>query len=166
MTTPREEQPQTRSPGTPTISTAPPRSRWRFGGVPAHLGRARTSTVVLSLLFVLVALLWLDVRPDPVQVTPSGGTTGAPAQEQPAPRTRTTAPTKEASTTAPSTSAPGSTTATRTATSSPLGTAVPGSATPPPGSAGTLSATATRTTGATGATPTAVVPTTTGAPTS
>ena len=143
MTTPREEQPTGSPPVTPRVSTAPPRSRWQLGSVPSHVGRARTSTLVLAVLFVLVAALWIGVRPDPVQVTPTGGTGTAPVQQQPvAPtRARTTAPRTTPS--APSSS----TTAGPTTSSAPTPTTVPGSssaATGPPttGSAAPASTTA------------------------
>src|ERR1700709_199747 len=55
MTTPREEQSTDVPAGTgPTVSTAPPRSRWSLSRVPSHLGPARTSPVVLAVLFVLL----------------------------------------------------------------------------------------------------------------
>ena len=66
MTGPTAEQPQV----TATVSPAvPPRTRW--GAIPRHLGRARTSTVVLSLLFLAVGTLWINIRPDPGRV-PAG----------------------------------------------------------------------------------------------
>ena len=59
MSEPTAEQPQV----TATVSPAtPPRSRW--GAIPDHLGRARTSTVVLSLLFLAIGALWVNVRPE------------------------------------------------------------------------------------------------------
>lgn len=60
MTEPTSEQPRV----TATVSPAPPpKSRW--DAIPHHLGRARTSTVVLSVLFLAIGALWLNVRPDP-----------------------------------------------------------------------------------------------------
>ena len=57
----REQQPIT-----PEVSTAPPpahaRSRW--AAIPAHLGRARTSTLVLTALFLAVGALYLQVKPE------------------------------------------------------------------------------------------------------
>jgi hypothetical protein len=120
MTTPREEQPATAGPagaqatpeqaaagvpGTPQVITAPPRARWRFGGVPARLGRARTSTVVLAVVWVLVALLWLDVRPPSAQIAPTGDT--GPGTGQTA---TTTTPARTSSRTTTPTPAPASTT--------------------------------------------------------
>ncbi|MDP9461262.1 MAG: hypothetical protein M3Q22_13780, partial [Actinomycetota bacterium] len=60
MSEPTQEQPQV----TATVSPAPPpKSRW--DAIPHHLGRARTSTVVLSVLFLAIGALWLNIRPDP-----------------------------------------------------------------------------------------------------
>jgi hypothetical protein len=113
MTTPREERPQVSAPATPSASTAPPRSRWRFGTVPSHVGPARTSTVVLAVLFVGLFVLWLYVRPpDPAQA-PAAGTTDVTT---PAPVPQQAPPTTEAPTTVPpTTEAPGSTTEETTA---------------------------------------------------
>ncbi len=67
---------------TPTVSTAPtsgtaePRhtSWWHWDALPHHLGRARTSTVILSVLFVGIFTLYLNVRPDvTTDPTPAGG---------------------------------------------------------------------------------------------
>ncbi len=67
----------------PTVSTAPtsgtpgpPGARWwHWDALPHHLGRARTSTVILSVLFVAVFTLYLSVRPDsqPAGTSPAGG---------------------------------------------------------------------------------------------
>jgi hypothetical protein len=92
----------------PADSTAPPHSRWR--ALPSHLGRARTSTLVLSALFLTIGALYLNVRPDVVApTTPAGG--GSVVEEPLAPRT--TAPTAPMTTvpappttTAPTTTAP------------------------------------------------------------
>ncbi|WP_448626445.1 hypothetical protein [Geodermatophilus sp. URMC 64] len=108
MTTPREEQPQESVPATPAVSTAPPRARWRFGNVPSHVGPARTSTVVLAVLFVGLFTLWLFVRPpDPAQQPTAGtpaATTTAPVPQQAPPATE--APTTQP----PTTEAPATTT--------------------------------------------------------
>ncbi len=68
---------------TPSVSTAPTSGEtapagprwWHWGAVPHHLGRARTSTVILSVLFVAVFTLYLSVRPDsqPAGTSPAGG---------------------------------------------------------------------------------------------
>ncbi len=103
--------PDTNGPDEPTrqlsVSTAPPPAlrRW-WSAVPHHLGRARTSTVVLALLFVGLYVLYLYVRPpDPPAGAPSGSTvqTSAPAATGPAEPTETSAPTTTAPTTEPTT---------------------------------------------------------------
>ena len=103
--------PETNGPGEPTgalsVSTAPPPAprRW-WTAVPHHLGRARTSTVVLTLLFIGLYALYLNVRPpDPPAGAPSGSTvqTSAPAATGPAEPTETSAPTTTAPTTEPTT---------------------------------------------------------------
>jgi cytoskeletal protein RodZ len=102
--------PETGGPGEPTgqvsVSTAPPPAprRW-WSAVPHHLGRARTSTVVLALLFVGVYTLYLHVRPPDPAV--------APAQESTVQTPVTRAP---AETTEPTTTAPTPTTTADTAT--------------------------------------------------
>ncbi len=91
--TPTPEPPQV----TATVSpAAPPRSRW--GAIPHHLGRARTSTVVLSLLFLAIGTLWLNIRPDPAPAVPASG--GGAVVEQPA-TPDTAVPTTPAPTTEP-----------------------------------------------------------------
>jgi outer membrane biosynthesis protein TonB len=88
----------------PSVSTAPPPSRphrW-WSSIPSHLGRARTSTVVMAALFLAIGALYLNVRPDPV----APGNTGTTVQTPTTPRTTTPAPT----TTAPETTAPAPTT--------------------------------------------------------
>jgi len=92
VTPPTGEQPEV----TATVSPAvPPRSRW--GAIPHHLGRARTSTVVLSLLFLGIGTLWLNIRPDPVSPAPASGD-GTVVDQPAAPETAvptTPAPTTE-----------------------------------------------------------------------
>ena len=84
MTEPTREQPEV----TPEVTTAPAGSGW--SRIPDHLGRARTSTVVLSLLFVAIFALYLEIRPAP-PVAPTSGT-GTPAQvSTPAPAPETSA---------------------------------------------------------------------------
>lgn len=77
---------------TPTVSTAPtsgetpPGPRWwHWGALPDHLGRARTSTVVLSVLFVAVFALYLNVRPDVATTgtSPAGGSSDVEAPANP-----------------------------------------------------------------------------------
>ena len=92
MSEPTQEQPQV----TATVSPAPPpKSRW--DAIPHHLGRARTSTVVLSVLFLGIGALWLNVRPDP----PDPPTNVVPAVEQPLVPAPTTAAPTPGTTTAP-----------------------------------------------------------------
>jgi hypothetical protein len=95
MTTPSEEQPPAPTTTAPTVSTAPPRSRWGWPRVPAHVGPARTSTVIIAVLFAGVFALWLVVRPETATVATTGSTGGAqPTQvQQTPPRTTTPAPT-------------------------------------------------------------------------
>jgi cytoskeletal protein RodZ len=111
----------------PSVRTAPPSGMRRFwAAVPHHLGRARTSTVVLTILFLAVGTLYLYVRPPVTGVgtiqQPAGSTEPAPEPTEPveptqAPETTeptgTTAPTPTPSrSTPPTTSAPRDTDAT------------------------------------------------------
>ena len=129
MTTPREEQQQTEIAATPSVTTAPARARWRFANVPSRLGRARTSTVVLAVLFVAVFVLWVYVRPETV-ATPAG-TTGdvnapvAPASTSSVPTTTEAPATTDATTTAPS--------ETTTESGTPTDETTTGATTTPPG---------------------------------
>ena len=87
---PTAEQPQV----TPTVSTAPARSRW--SKLPAHLGRARTSTVILGVLFLAIGSLYLNIRPDPANPPTTETSDQAPASTT-SPAVPTTAePTTEA----------------------------------------------------------------------
>ena len=106
MTTPATNgpaEPTRRLAAQPSVSTAPasaPRRWW--SAVPHHLGRARTSTVVLALLFVGLYTLYLHVRPpDTATVVPATGTT----VETPAPSDVPLVPTEtpEPTTDAPAT---------------------------------------------------------------
>jgi hypothetical protein len=101
----------------PSVSTAPARDGWR-SRIPAHLGRARTSTVVLSVLFLAIFALYLNIRPEtPGTVATTTSDTGT---VQPVPTT--TAPAPE--TTAEPTPTPPTTTTPRT-TSEPTTSAAP-----------------------------------------
>ena len=93
MTGSTGEQPQV----TATVSPPDPR-RSRWGAIPHHLGRARTSTVILSVLFLAIGTLWLNIRPDPAPTAPASGN-GA-VVEQPA-TPDTAVPTTPAPTTEP-----------------------------------------------------------------
>jgi hypothetical protein len=101
MSEPTAEQPAV----SPSVSTDPARSRWHFSRIPSHLGRARTSTVVLAILFLAIGTLYLNIRPE-TPVTATTSNTGT-VPEQPA-RATTSAP--RATTTRPTTSASGTTT--------------------------------------------------------
>jgi hypothetical protein len=123
--------PETNGPGEParelSVSTAPPSAprRW-WSAVPHHLGRARTSTVVLALLFVGLYTLYLYVRPPDVPTAPAtdGTTVQTPARsDTPLIPTGTAEPT----TTAPATTTPPSPTSAVPAPST------PGEATPSAG---------------------------------
>ena len=126
MTTPQEEQPLAEPASGPTVSTAPPRSRWSWPRVPAHVGPARTSTLILALLFVGVFALYLVVRPESATVATTGTSGGAQptqVQQQPLPTATTTAPRTTPTTTPTPTSATSTagTSAARTTTSSGVG---------------------------------------------
>jgi hypothetical protein len=101
MSEPTAEQPAV----SPSVSTDPARGRWHFSRIPSHLGRARTSTVVLAILFLAIGTLYLNIRPE-TPVTATTSDTGT-VPEQPA-RATTSAP--RATTTRPTTSASGTTT--------------------------------------------------------
>lgn len=112
----------------PTVSTSPPPAQpvhW-WSAIPTHLGKARTSTVVLGLLFLAIGALYLTVRPDVVGATTTGGdtevTNPAPTtggSTAPAPTATTPAPT---STVEPTTTEP---TATEPTTTEPTTPSVP-----------------------------------------
>jgi cytoskeletal protein RodZ len=74
MSEPTQEQPAV----TPEVTTAPVGGRW--SRIPHHLGRARTSTVVLGVLFLAIFALYLNIRPETTgtATTETGNT--APAQ--------------------------------------------------------------------------------------
>jgi hypothetical protein len=102
----------------PSVSTDPGRGPWRLSRIPSHVGRARTSTLVLSVLFLAIGALYLQIRPEVVETpTPVSDTdTVQPAPTTTAPtRTPTSEPTTTASGT-PTESAP-TTTAEPTPTS-------------------------------------------------
>ncbi|MGY1811428.1 hypothetical protein [Blastococcus sp. SYSU D00820] len=122
----------------PRPDPAPAPARW-WSAVPRRLGRARTSTVVLAVLFVALGLLYLYVRPETTGTTPASDTPSQPVEVVPLPTTSappeptstaprpTAAPTtdedgteqpaetsptpEETETTAPTTTAPGTTSA-------------------------------------------------------
>ena len=92
MSEPTQEQPTV----DPEVTTRPP---WHISRIPDHLGRARTSTVVLAVLFLVILALYLSIRPDPTGTTTAGTGGSVPAQ--------TTAPATEVPAT--TTPAPGTT---------------------------------------------------------
>ena len=117
MSEPTQEQPAV----TPEVST---RSPWHLSRIPNHLGRARTSTVVLVVLFLLIGTLYLNIRPDPTGSATAGtgtsvpaGTT-APTTERPA----TTTPAPETSQNQPTTTAVPTTSGGSSDQSTPTGT--------------------------------------------
>jgi hypothetical protein len=140
------QQPTAEQPG---ITTVPATRRMRIWQrkVPSRIGRARTSTVIIGCLFVLLsalnsALPQPDTGTTPV-VLPSGQTVDVPNSALPSDaRPTTTAPT----TTAPTTTPPStSTTAPRTTTEAPDTTAgAPGTTTGEPTTAAPGSTTAPR----------------------
>lgn len=97
------------------VQTAPARSARWWSSVPRHLGRARTSTIVLALLWAAIFVLYLAVRPDPAVTGAS--TTGPNGGVQPAP-TATAPRTTAHPTTTPPTTTPAHTTPSGSATTS------------------------------------------------
>lgn len=113
MSEPTQEQPEV----TPTVTTAPAGSRW--SRIPDHLGRARTSTVVLGVLFVALFTLYLYIRPDtPGATAATTGDQTSVSTPAPAPET-SAAPTTEEPTTS------GTTPEESTPTEEPTTTAAP-----------------------------------------
>jgi hypothetical protein len=102
---------------------AEPRRWWSV--IPRHLGRARTSTVVIGLLFVALFALYLNVRPDPE--VPAGATGGDTDVTEPAPTTggTTPPPVPEPTTTPPPSTVEEPTTTEDTTTTVPEDTTVP-----------------------------------------
>ena len=112
---------------------AEPRRWWSM--IPRHLGRARTSTVVIGLLFVALFALYLNVRPDPE--VPAGTTGGGTGVTEPAPTTggTTTTPAPEPTTDPPPSTDEEPTTTEDATTTVPEETTVPSEPTgtvPPP----------------------------------
>jgi hypothetical protein len=115
MSEPTQDQPAV----TPTVSTAPERSRWHVSRIPGHLGRARTSTVVLVVLFLAIGALYLNIRPETTGTVTTGTGNQAPVS--------TTAPAREP--TATTTTAPETTTGQSTSTGSVTDTTTTGGTT-------------------------------------
>jgi hypothetical protein len=106
MSEPTREQPVV----SPEVTT---RSPWHVSRIPAHLGRARTSTVVLSVLFVVIFALYLNVKPDTSGAATTGTSNQAPVTTEapasgttPQPPTRSSVPTTTPSLPTPSVSSP------------------------------------------------------------
>ena len=126
MSSPSDDQPTTVIPQQtveqPAVSVAPAtrRARTWHRRIPARIGKARTSTVVIGSLFVLLFALHAAVAPDPVEYTDivdanTGQTVRVPTTlVPPAPTTAapttSSQPTDPATTTAPRTTAPRTTT--------------------------------------------------------
>jgi hypothetical protein len=141
MTGPRDEPTAEQPAVTPTVSTAPPqRMRRRWSAIPSHLGRARTSTIVLGVLFLALGTLYLNIRPGPTGAVTTGSNTGfespagptTPGPTRPAPRTTEPAPTTEAPTSSQSpTSSEPPTSSEGTRTTGPGSSTVGGATTTP-----------------------------------
>ncbi len=125
---PTRDQPTVQQPAVePSVATAPPpaqRHRW-WSAIPHHLGRARTSTVVLVLLFLSVGVLHLYVKPD--AETPPTTPTGNTGVTEPAPTTvgPTTAPPEETTAPVPTTEVEPTTTEETPSATEPEETTVP-----------------------------------------
>jgi cytoskeletal protein RodZ len=119
----------------PSVSTAPARDGWR-SRIPAHLGRARTSTVVLSVLFLAIFALYLNIRPETtgtVATTTSDTGTVQPVPTPTPPTTTTPRTTSEPTTSAEPTTTEGPTETTERTTESsvPATSSVPEPSTAP-----------------------------------
>jgi cytoskeletal protein RodZ len=106
---------------TPEVTTAPVGGRW--SRIPHHLGRARTSTVVLGVLFLAIFALYLNIRPETTgtATTETGNT--APVQ----------APASTSESATPTTTVPETTTEQPTTTEAPATTDAPTDTTAPEG---------------------------------
>ena len=131
MSTPAGHQPTRVLPATaeqPAATTqAPPAARFWRQRLPGRIGRARTSTVVLAVLFLACSALYLGVRPDYVTVTTVDGATVRVDRSQLSTPSAPTEPAGPPATDAPETSTPVDPTAPSTSTS---GTSTPGSTSP------------------------------------
>jgi hypothetical protein len=122
---PTREQPAVE----PTVTTSPapgPPPRW-WSAIPRHLGRARTSTVVLAVLFLAIGALYFNVKPDAVAATPSGDDSEVtePATTTPPDTTTTPPPAPTTTPPAPTTTVPPTTTEESTTTEAPTETSAP-----------------------------------------
>jgi cytoskeletal protein RodZ len=118
MSEPTAEQPVV----TPEVTTAPAGGRW--SRIPHQLGRARTSTLVLGVLFLAIFALYLNIRPETTgtATTDTGNTAPvqAPASTSESATPTTTAP--ETTQEQPTTTEEPTTTSAPTETSEPEGT--------------------------------------------
>lgn len=114
-------EPTREQPG-PQLSTAPATGRrriWPSRRVPGHIGRARTSTVVLAVLFVAFFALWIGVRPVTTSSTVVPATTDTSViAPVPAPATTAEPTTSSAPTTSESPTTTSRSTTTTTGTTS------------------------------------------------
>jgi len=70
----------------PSVSADPAPGRWHLSRIPSHVGPARTSTLVLALLFLAIGALYLNIRPEAATTTPAAPpTTSVPEAPAPAP---------------------------------------------------------------------------------
>lgn len=160
MSDPLADRSKDRASDTPDLSTAPPdpaptgagpqppRQPGWWSKVPQHLGRARTSTVVLAVLFLAVGFLYLTVRPDPVGVgrgsVEDTSSTTEPTETEPTETTEpsdTTQPTDSeppvtSEPAAPTTSSPGGGTTEESTAPEPTARGVPENAPDTDGSTG------------------------------
>jgi hypothetical protein len=113
-----DEQPDQPAPA-PSVSTAPPGTRRRR--IPAHLGPARTSTVILAVVWLALGALYLNVRPDNPATASSGSGTSVESTEP----DRTTTPPASTTATEPTTTEPSSSESTAPTSSTETGTTTP-----------------------------------------
>jgi hypothetical protein len=85
---------------TPVPPESTTRSPWHVSRIPGHLGPARTSTVVLGILFLAIFALYLYIKPDTTAAVTSGTGNQVPASPI-APAPQTTAPTTTTTTPEP-----------------------------------------------------------------
>ncbi len=120
MSGPRHEPTRAMPAVKPTLTTAPAEgpNRW-WSSIPHHLGRARTSTVIMALLFLAIGLLYLYVRPATTGVGTAGGSSvtepagPVPTTEAPVPTTDPTETAERTETTDPTRGVPEETTPSR-----------------------------------------------------
>jgi hypothetical protein len=120
------EQPTVQQPEVSAdTSTDRPGSTWSGSGIPSHLGRARTSTVVLAVLFLAIGTLYLNIRPDPPGPTATDTGTEQPAETTDVPETTAPEETPEPTPTDPAPTTGSTSIPAGTPTGSPDGTTSP-----------------------------------------